>query len=255
MLKNNGTSFYYQIADTIHSRIKSGQYPADMVLPSSYKLCKEFGVSDITIRNAMDILVREGVIVRKRGVGTIVTNTNNIKIVRRMQSLKVLDWFNVPGPREKQSLEVLEIREIDCPKPIQNIFKLSASDTIIKMNRIRKFNSEPISYFINYFSPSLFKKSVFRKFNKMRFLKILFLETNIQTINVDHEIEVFVADVDLANNLQIKFGDPLFLVSTTYRRVDSTVLAFTQGYHRGDRSVLTETSAIDRHSVIVDSLK
>lgn len=249
MLKQGRTLFYHQIADTVRSRIQSGQYAPNMLIPPAHKLAKEFGVSDITIRNAMDILVREGAVVRQRGLGTRVNKTNNIKIVRQITSIRLADWFYVPLFQKRQSVDVLEMTEIDCPQPIQEILKLSASDKVIKMKRIMKLDSEPIACFINYFSPSLFQKSAYRKFSNTRFLKVLFQETDSETISVEREIAVCVADVDLANNLHVHFGDPLFRVSTTYRMVDGTSLAFTQGYHRGDRTILKETNQVERRSV------
>jgi GntR family transcriptional regulator len=250
MNKENGTSFYYRVAQTIRSRINSGQYPPDFIIPPSRMLAEEFCVSNITIQKAMDLLVQEGCITRQRGVGTRVSRTTNTLVVRRISAKTFWDWYEVYEARKELVLEVLDIVETVCPEFIRNILNFQAGQTtIVKARRIMKLDSGPLAYIINYFSPSLFKKSAYPKFAKKRFLKILMAEKNLSTIKIDQQIEATIADMDLASNLKIKFGDPLFLVEYIYRLTDGTPLAVTHTYHRGDRSVIKDTVVIDADSV------
>jgi GntR family transcriptional regulator len=248
MHRDNGTSFYYRVAQTIRGRIHSGQYPPDFIIPPSHKLSAEFGVSNITIQKAMELLVREGYVVRQRGVGTRVKKPAKTLVVRQISSKNFWDWYEVYEARKAQTIEVLEVAETVCPDFIRDKLDLT-DDLVVKVRRITKLDSEPLAYIINYFSPSLFKKSVYRKFAKTRFLKILLKEKNLRAIKIDQQVEVKVADMDLASNLQIRFGDPLFLVEYVYRLTDGTPLAVTHTYHRGDRSVLKDTVVIDADSV------
>lgn len=249
MTEKNGTSLYFRVAQTIRGRINSGQYPSDVIIPSSRMLAEEFGVSNITIEKAMDLLVQEKCITRQRGVGTRVSKTKNPLVVRRISAKTFWDWYEVYEKRDVLTLEVLDIVETVCPDFVRNILKLPADQTtIIKARRIMKLDSGPLAYIINYFSRSLFKKSVYPKFAKKRFLKILMEEKNLSTIKIDQQIEATIADMDLARNLKIKFGDPLFLVEYIYRLTDETPLAVTHTYHRGDRSIIRDTVVIDADS-------
>jgi len=56
MHKEMGTSFYYRVARTIRGRINSGQCPPGVIGPLSHKLSEEFGLSNIKIQKAMEIL-------------------------------------------------------------------------------------------------------------------------------------------------------------------------------------------------------
>ena len=63
---------YYRIYKTVEERIDRNHYGVGDRLPSEDDLCREFGVSRITIREAISRLVDEGLVVRRRGSGTFV---------------------------------------------------------------------------------------------------------------------------------------------------------------------------------------
>lgn len=63
---------YMQIYREIRRRIDSGIYAPDKKLPEGAKLANEFACSELTITKALDLLVREGLVLRKRGLGSFV---------------------------------------------------------------------------------------------------------------------------------------------------------------------------------------
>lgn len=66
---------YEMIANKIRQRIQDGVYLADSLIPDQVSLAKEFKVSRMTVKKAMDVLAFEGLIFRKRGSGTYVKKT------------------------------------------------------------------------------------------------------------------------------------------------------------------------------------
>ncbi|MCI8534576.1 MAG: GntR family transcriptional regulator [Hungatella sp.] len=63
---------YEVIANDIQSKILSGFYKPDEKLPQEFELCKQYNASRITIREAMELLVHNGLITKRRGAGTFV---------------------------------------------------------------------------------------------------------------------------------------------------------------------------------------
>ena len=63
---------YEAIANDIQSKILSGYYKPDEKLPQELELCKQYGASRITVREAMEQLVHNGLITKRRGAGTFV---------------------------------------------------------------------------------------------------------------------------------------------------------------------------------------
>ncbi len=66
-------SKYRKIFETLQREIREGRYPAGVALPSEERLVRRFGVSRITAVKAMDELVKQGLVFRKRGAGTFAT--------------------------------------------------------------------------------------------------------------------------------------------------------------------------------------
>ncbi len=71
--KYSPNPIYLQIAEGIGELLKSGVLPAGYVLPPERALCEQFGISRMTLRQAMGLLDREGLIESRRGRGTVVT--------------------------------------------------------------------------------------------------------------------------------------------------------------------------------------
>lgn len=78
---------YRQIADELSGRIISGELPAGAALPAERKLAETYNVSRVTVRHAVEQLVREGLVEQRRGSGTYVT-------ARVSQPLSVLTSFS-----------------------------------------------------------------------------------------------------------------------------------------------------------------
>ena len=68
-----GVSLYYQVETYIRTKIESGEWPSGFKLPTETELCQYFGVSRTTIRQAVNKMVEGGLLMRKQGSGTYVT--------------------------------------------------------------------------------------------------------------------------------------------------------------------------------------
>ncbi|MDM8517179.1 GntR family transcriptional regulator [Desulfobacterales bacterium HSG16] len=77
---------YHQLSDIILARIRSGEYPPETKIPSENKLAEDYAIGRPTARQAIDILVRKGLLKRKRGSGTFVCSPE-----------KEVDLFSLAG--------------------------------------------------------------------------------------------------------------------------------------------------------------
>ena len=245
MNREGGTPYYFRVAETIRSRIRSGIYPPDYMIPPVHQLAAEFGVSIITIQKAMDLLVREGFIVRRRGIGTRVIKKDEYRLEKQLFAKNFWDWFEVC--KDRYEVEI-DIAEIPCPEFVKTILHFS-NPTIMMAKRVMKVEGEPISYFINYFPRSLLPEDAYKEIAATRFMKVLRLKANTKPMKLDQRVEAAIADMDLARILQIHFGDPLFFVEHIYYSMDGAPLALTNMFHRADRHVLRNTMIINGDTV------
>jgi len=63
---------YQQLVEVLRDKIRSGEYPPESRLPSEYKLAETHGIGRPTVRQALDVLERKGMVARRRGAGTFV---------------------------------------------------------------------------------------------------------------------------------------------------------------------------------------
>jgi GntR family transcriptional regulator len=77
---------YHQLADILLAGIRSGEFLPDTRIPSEISLAASYGIGRPTVRQAIDLLVRKGMLVRKRGSGTYVLNRQ-----------KEIDLFSLAG--------------------------------------------------------------------------------------------------------------------------------------------------------------
>ncbi|WP_375460260.1 GntR family transcriptional regulator [uncultured Enterovirga sp.] len=68
------TPLYFQVQEQVRKRIASGEFGPGALLPTETQLCDQFGVSRITVKKALDGLMADRLIRRRRGVGTFVAD-------------------------------------------------------------------------------------------------------------------------------------------------------------------------------------
>ena len=68
---------YQEIANELRSQIQAGVYKPGEQLALEREMCEQYGVSRITIKKAVDQLVKEGLVVKRRGSGTFVKSLAN----------------------------------------------------------------------------------------------------------------------------------------------------------------------------------
>ena len=100
------TTLSSQVAETISGRIDSGDIASGTKLPSERALCDSFGVSRVSIREAIQLLMAKGYVEVLPGKGTYVVDEG----VRKATSLQ--SWV---GGREQELLMMVELRMIVEP--------------------------------------------------------------------------------------------------------------------------------------------
>src|SRR5712672_3399133 len=79
---------YHQLEEDLRARIHGGEFQSGAALPTEEQLCEHYGISRITERRALDALIAQGLIVRRRGVGSFVAEARpGVRSVRLAGSL------------------------------------------------------------------------------------------------------------------------------------------------------------------------
>lgn len=133
------TMKYVKVREFIRELINDG-LAVGTTIPSERELCERFGVSRMTVRQAVDALVVEGLLERVQGRGTFVAQP---KVDLQLRLTSFGDEMHrrgmTPGAR------VLEAERIAVPSQVAEVLELGAQDEVFCVRRVRLADGEPMS--------------------------------------------------------------------------------------------------------------
>lgn len=138
----SATPLHEKVRSRIMTRIADGRWPEGFVLPAEADLAKQLGVSEGTVRRAMLALTQDGLLMRRRRTGTVVTG--------RAPRHSLDRWYNfyrLHGPdgqmlnTETRNIELLRdgASELDASR-----LKLSCGAAVARITRLRLFEGRAV---------------------------------------------------------------------------------------------------------------
>ncbi|OOM77319.1 HTH-type transcriptional regulator GmuR [Clostridium puniceum] len=140
-------SKYEEIAQDIRQAILSGKYSPNEQLPLEKEMCSSYGVSRITIKKAVDELVIQGLVIKRRGSGTFVKSVND-EDVEELGSVKQFGGFSETNKEKKVSSSIIKFEVIHPTDEIATKLKITCDDFVYYIVRARYADNEP--YVIEY---------------------------------------------------------------------------------------------------------
>jgi len=132
---------YLQIAEGIGTLLKDGVFPPGYFFPAERTLCEHFGISRMTLRQAMSLLDREGLIDSHRGRGTVVALAGLRKKGQEMKSFS--EEIRERGGKPESQLLSLE-RKVPS-EAARSLFELSEGQKVYEIFRLRLNDGEPLA--------------------------------------------------------------------------------------------------------------
>src|SRR5512138_3361388 len=146
---------YYQIKNKIQEWIVSKEYSTGEQIPSETEIAKIFGVTRMTVRQAISLLIQEGLLYRKRGAGTFVTT--DPKLVGRL-GLDFTGFMDELFYQVSKSKTVTaKIEKIKTPKTVKEKLK-TEDEEIFTVERVRTLTGRIFAFTINYLPISVGSK-------------------------------------------------------------------------------------------------
>src|SRR5918999_2199210 len=131
---------YYQAAQALEQAIEDGRLPRGSKLDGELDLAEQLGISRATMRAALKQLVDKGLVIRRRGIGTVVAT----QPVRRAVALTSL-YDDLKESGREPSTRVLNFEETSCPPEIAEHLELGPGAPVLRFDRLRVAESDPIA--------------------------------------------------------------------------------------------------------------
>lgn len=198
---------YYQIQQQLRDAIMSGSIGPGDPIPPEPTLAADAAVSRFTIRQAIDDLVREGLVVRHRGRGTFVTYS------AASPAAKPLASFSEALARQGLiALTPMSFSEGPPTAQARNAFGLRAQDAVVNMARVRGRNGEPAAVehitIPRSVAPDLQASDV----SGASISELLRRKYGIELNRAHETLKVATLDKDAADALDARNGSPSFVL-------------------------------------------
>jgi GntR family transcriptional regulator len=209
-------------------------------IPSERQLSADLGVSRLTVRAALDDLVRQGLLVRKRGSGTFVSEP---KIAQELTMTSFTEDMRrrgmVPGSR------TLELRVAPAGAWLGRTLHVSPSEPIVVIKRLRLADQETMAIETLHVRESLVPGLSAADLEEHSFYALLTDRYGVDVVGGLQTIEPTVTGEDESELLGVPLHSPAFLFERTTRSGAGEIVEYVRSIYRGDRYRLVTELSVD----------
>lgn len=223
-MASNAPSFsplYRQIKSLIVQALESGEWRPGEAIPSEQELAARFGVSQGTVRKAVDELAAENVLVRKQGKGTFVVSHHDPR-----QFFRFLRLVPDDGSLTQPQSVPLDCWRAKAGQEAARVLQIPVGDPIIILRRVLKFSGKPVVLDEIYLPGEVFEGLTLDTLKESKGSLYSFFETRfgVRMLRAEEHIRAVAADRMAAETLGVKEGTPLLSVErVTYTYNDRPV--------------------------------
>jgi len=204
VFQNSRVPLYLQVAKLMRHRIENGEWRYGAQIPTLDELEREYKVSRITLRGALDQLEAQGIVRRTRGLGTFVA-----------KDLSGQRWFKLPGTLDELVAAVsgLKIRllpiEGDPAAPLAPAFAFgSVGPAYQRLRRVHYHKDEPYCLIEVYLERRVYDSDP-EGFSTAPIVPQLAAREDVTIAHAKQVLRITVSDEDTATHLNIGIGDPI----------------------------------------------
>jgi GntR family transcriptional regulator len=227
---NNRVPLYIQLSDLLREKLETKEYSFGQNIPSEPELAKIYGVSRMTVRNAIETLVHEGLLLKVQGRGTFV---NKPKIDTALDTIQGFGRF-LKDMGVTPSAKTIYSGKRAAGFKYARIFGITETEPIFRLYRIRFGDGEPVSLEDTYIPYNLIKNIESYDFQIYSLYDIF--NTHGIKLKLDYEkLAIVKARNPEAKLLNIQPGTGLFLLEDQSIDTTGKVVEYTKGYTISER--------------------
>jgi GntR family transcriptional regulator len=219
---------YVQLAGVLRQRIARGVWTPGERVPTLDALVREFGVARVTVRQAVDLLARDGLLSAERGRGTFVLREPARDRWLRLQTT-LADLADVYRHDEP----TLTLIEEAAAKPALRPEDGTPAARYHFMRRVHSRRGEPYCVISIYLDQRVFRKAPAR-FRRETVIPVMLDLPGVTIARAQQTLTISTAEVELAGHLRIPVSSPVAEVRRVFAAPDGTVLYLGEVTYRGD---------------------
>lgn len=203
--RSNATPLYVQLKNKLKKDIRAGVLRAGDKIPSEAQLQKEYGMSRVTVRNAMEELASEGYIIKVQGKGSFVAQTERLRLPIGITSFS--EDAAMQGMKLTSKVIKIGIEEIESEFD-KTYFDDKTDGKVLVLKRVRSVGGVPLAIEENHLIPNL--PGIEEENLTESLYRILIEKYHIVPANKGRRsIRIIFADREMAEQLDISQGTPV----------------------------------------------
>ena len=228
--KDSPVPLHVQLRDLLREQILSGTLPPHTQLPSERELCLQYGVSRITVRQALGELSHEGLIYTTVGKGTYVA------VPKVQEELQPLSSFTEDVRRRGMtaSSRVLQATIVPADDRLAELLRVPRGAEVVRLHRLRLANGLPLAVQLTWLPHHLCPGLLAYDLASSSLFDILRREYHLRLVRAETSIEAALATPEERELLQLPTPAAVLISEqTTYLDTDA-VIEFARSVFRGD---------------------
>ncbi|GEO58779.1 GntR family transcriptional regulator [Companilactobacillus bobalius] len=221
---------YIQIHNQIRKEIESGKWSVGERIPSERQLSQDFDVSRMTLRQAIQTLVDEGILQRQVGSGTYVASS---KVQEKMSGTTSFTEIT-ESQGKKPSSKTVSYHVADPSISEMEKLKLKDGNQVLRMERIRYADNQPICFEVATI-PVDIVKSLDKEDITSSLYKALETKAGLKLGNATQTVSAILASEKIANFLNVKRGSAILRVRQVTTLDDERPFEYVRSQYAGDR--------------------
>ena len=224
--------YYHQISAILRDKFANGEFAADERIPSEEQLQAMFGVSRATVRQALQLLERDGLIERRPGKGSFAAAHNSaVAEVKMTCLLEDLIALGIPGKSV-----ISDIGVVSAGRAVAEAMQIRRGDRVFTFQRVLMVDAAPFASHRVFLPLSVRDHLHDKDLAKPHILRLLREKCGLHAETADHSIEAILADANHARTLGIDPGTAVLCVTRT--SYDKAGKPIEHGYthYRSDRT-------------------
>ena len=203
------TAKYYQLSQHLQQQITDGQLSPNQQLPTEDVLMQAFTISRGTVRKAVDLLERQGLVRREQGRGTFVNDPSR----KNLTGFMLTNFANDMQQQQRQpSTQVLKQEIVPASTTIATHLDLNAGDGVIHIQRLRLADNQPIIFEERYLNAQFCPELATEDVEAQSIHWLLVHKYKLPLVRVTHTVEMREIGTESAKWLNLQPTDAIFAI-------------------------------------------
>jgi GntR family transcriptional regulator len=232
---------YVQLAGRLETLVAEGAYPVGSRLPGEEELARQYDLNRNTVRHALALLARNGLVQTERGVGTFVRRSRLLAPIHRLDRItSFVDDFSLGEVRAEDALLARE--RVRATRDLAEKLGVPHGADLVRLDRLRLADGVPYVLERQYYDHARFGRLLEIDIQGSLY-QLLTREFDVQLDRSVQTLRAVRPSRQVAHRLQIATDVPCMFLESLTSDPHGRCLEVLQAYYRGDRYIFRVETA------------